>query len=271
MDSSDSPLKWVGSKRLLKRQICHYIPGDHDVYAEPFAGSASVFFFKNSTRLGNTPKPSKIEVLNDIDGLLMNFYRVIQDPETFNEFMHRLDEGIVARELFMAYRASEWASLDPVERAFRLYYIVKTSYGGLFRFNKDGKCNSPFASTPDKKARAFLFKTEPLLAAHRRLQGVILQELDYKAVIDMYDSPATFFYLDPPYLCDYAYNKPFDHDELLDVCNNIKGRFLLSLNAGFKEKFSGFEIAEELKVNYSVTCKAGNNQWPEILIQSNPR
>nr|MDO8116592.1 Dam family site-specific DNA-(adenine-N6)-methyltransferase [Candidatus Sigynarchaeota archaeon] len=198
----DSPLKWVGSKRLLKRKICELIPADHETYVEPFAGSAAVFFFKNSTRMGNSPKSSSLEILNDIDALLMTFYHVIQDPNLFSRFLARMDTSLVARELFMEYRASIWPSLDPVEMAFRVYYIVKTSYGGLFRFNREGRCNSPFASSPDKKARSFLFKREPLVAAHERLKGVRLHEMDFKDVIKKYDSKKTFFYIDPPYATD---------------------------------------------------------------------
>jgi DNA adenine methylase len=154
-----------------------------------------------------------------------------------------------------------------VEKAFRMYYIVKTAFGGLFRFNHEGKCNSPFASTPDKKARSFLFKKKPLIDAHDRLQGVVLHETDYKPIIEMYDGPRTFFYLDPPYETDYAYNKPFDHEELARACDAIRGKFVLSLNAGFKQQFAHFDI-EEIKVNYSVTCKPGNNAWAEIIVKN---
>ncbi|MBN2153006.1 MAG: DNA adenine methylase [Candidatus Lokiarchaeota archaeon] len=263
----DSPLKWVGSKRLLKRRICSLIPRDHDTYVEPFVGSGAVFFFKNSTRMGNEPKPSDLEVLNDVDALLVNFYRVLQDPTSFKKFLDRLDSTLVSRDLFMEYRASEWGTLAPIERAFRLYYVVKTSFGGLFRFNQEGKCNSPFASTPDKKARSFLFKREPLLAAHDRLKGVVLLDLDYAPVLDKYDSPNTFFYIDPPYETEYAYNKPFDHDVLARRCKHLKGRFLLSLDSSFTDHFTEFSI-EKVHVNYSVTCKPGDNAWSEIIVRN---
>nr|MDO8083581.1 DNA adenine methylase [Candidatus Sigynarchaeum springense]MDO8116121.1 DNA adenine methylase [Candidatus Sigynarchaeota archaeon] len=263
----DSPLKWVGSKRLLKRHICSLIPRDHDIYVEPFVGSGAVFFFKNSTRMKNEPKPSKLEVLNDIDGLLVNFYRVIQNPRTFNEFLERLDCTLISRDLFMEYRESNWNALDLVEKAFRMYYIVKTSFGGLFRFNQDGKCNSPFASTPDKKARSFLFKKEPLIAAHNRLRGVVLLDLDYGLVLEKYDSPSTFFYIDPPYKTEYAYNKPFDHELLAHRCKHLKGKFVLSLNSSFSDQFAAFSI-EKVRVNYSVTCKPGNNTWSEIIVKN---
>lgn len=263
----DSPIKWVGSKRLLKKIICNLIPNDHETYVEPFAGSAAIFFFKNSDRLGNQPNPSEREVLNDIDGLLMNFYKIIQGNETFEQFIKRLSCSLVARDFFMEYRASDWHTLDPVEKAFRMYYIVKTSYGGLFRFNQQGKCNSPIASSPDKKARSYLFKEKPLRDAHERLKGVILHELDYKDVIGMYDSPGTFFYMDPPYETEYAYNKPFDHDELLKACKKVKGKFLLSLNSDFEELFSNFEV-QKVSVNYSVTCKKGDNRKQEILVKN---
>ncbi|MBD3188968.1 Dam family site-specific DNA-(adenine-N6)-methyltransferase [Candidatus Bathyarchaeota archaeon] len=263
----DSPLKWVGSKRLLRRRICRLIPEDHETYVEPFAGSAAIFFFKNSTRQGNQPKPSRVEVLGDIDSHLMNFYRVVQDERFFGRFMRRLRCSLVARDFFMEYRCSKWDDLEPVERAFRMYYIVKNAYGGLFRFNKKGTCNSPFASTPDKKARSYMFKEYPLMQAHKRLKQVHLHELPFHEVVKKYDSQKTFFYLDPPYETEYAYNCPFDHEFLLETCRNIKGRFLLSLNSGFREIFSEFNT-DTLEVNYSVTCKPGNNSKREILVNN---
>ncbi|MFX0099860.1 MAG: DNA adenine methylase [Candidatus Hodarchaeota archaeon] len=263
----DSPIKWVGSKRLLKKTICNLIPEAHKVYVEPFAGSAAIFFFKNSDRLGNKPHPSELEVLNDIDGLLMNLYKIIQDPATFKLFLRRLSYSLVSRDFFMEYRASDWNTLDPVEKAFRVYYIVKTSYGGLFRFNQEGQCNSPIASSPDKKARSFLFKKKPLRDAHKRLRNVILHEMDYKEVIKMYDDLDAFFYMDPPYKTEYAYNKPFNHVELLNACRNIKGKFLLSLNSDFQELFSEFDV-QNVDVNYSVTCKKGDNVKNEILVKN---
>ncbi|MHA1791371.1 MAG: DNA adenine methylase [Promethearchaeota archaeon] len=263
----NSPLKWVGSKRLLKKTISSLIPANHDTYVEPFAGSAAVFFFKNSNRLGNVPKPSRREVLSDIDDLLMNFYKVIQQEDLFKEFMARLNVSLLSRDFFMEYRQSNWNSLDIVEKAFRVYYIVKNSYGGLFRFNRRGKCNSPIASSPDKKARSSMFKKQILFKAHERLQGVLLHELDYKEAIKLYDASSTFFYLDPPYKTEYAYNKSFDHEELLDTCKTIQGRFILSLNQEFEDMFSEFSVTK-LDVNYSVTCKKGNNVRKEILVKN---
>lgn len=265
----DPPLKWVGSKRLLRKRLCALIPPDHDVYVEPFTGSAALFFFKNATRMGNVPKPSVVEVLNDIDGLLMDFYAVVQDPVMFTAFLDRLDVSLLSRDMFMAYRASAWGELDKIERAFRLYYITKVSYGGLFRFNRAGKCNSPIASSPDKKARSYLFKKDPLLAAHERLQGVNLHGWDYARVLERYDGPRAFFYIDPPYETDYAYNKPFDHRALVETLAGIQGRFVLSLNAGFESLVKGYEI-EHVNVNYSVTCKTGNNQHGEIIVKNFP-
>jgi DNA adenine methylase len=197
----------------------------------------------------------------------MNFYQVVQDKKKFQLFMNRLEYSLVSRDFFMEYRASDWELLEDVEKAFRMYYIVKNAYGGLFRFNKSGKCNSPIASSPDKKARSFMFRRSPLRAVHERLKGVILHTMDYKQIIQNYDGLDTFFYLDPPYETEYAYNKPFNHHELLEMCRSIKGKFILSLNSDFESLFSEF-IIKKASVNYSVTCKKGNNEWGEIIVMN---
>jgi DNA adenine methylase len=228
-----SPLKFVGSKRTLCSKIVSLFPL-HQCYVEPFFGGGSVFFYK---------KPSSTEVINDNDQLLITFFRVIRDD--LDSFLKKFEYALSSRDLFMEYRESKWSELDDVEKAFRVYYIIKNSYGGLFRFNKEGKCNSPFSSNADRKARNSLFSGLKLVKrAHIRLQNTIIENLDYLEILKRFDRKDTLFFLDPPYDSTYAYGKTFDHDVLLEACRKVQGKFILTLNTGLKDLFSEFSIIQ---------------------------
>lgn len=251
-----SPIKWIGSKRQLRKEIVELFP-EHTCYVEPFLGGGSIFFWK---------EPSKVEILNDYDDHVVNFFKVLRDNE--NELMHKIEGTLISRSLFMEYRESNWNELEDIERAYRFYYIIKCSFGGLWRFNKQKECNSPFAGSPSPKAKPTLYTKNSLNSlwrAHKRLQNIIIESGDYIDVVRRYDRQDTLFFLDPPYDTDYSYGVDFDYDNLLEVCRNIKGKFILTLNYEMLDKFSEFNIAET-EVNYSVTCKGGDNKKKEIII-----
>lgn len=254
----NSPIKWVGSKRQLKKDIVGLFP-QHTTYVEPFFGGGSVYFEK---------EPSKVEIINDYDSNIINFFRILQTDK--DKLLEKIDNSLISRELFLEYRGSKWNELEPVERAYRFIYILKCSFGGLFRFNQKGECNSPFAGSPSPKAKSSLFSKnteKSLREAHKRLQNSIIENGDYKEVVMRYDTKDTLFFLDPPYDTDYSYGVKFDYDELLEVCRNIKGKFILTLNSELKHKFREFKIIDTT-VNYSVTCKGGDNKRGEIIIMN---
>lgn len=251
-----SPIKWVGSKRQLRKEIVSLFP-EHICYVEPFLGGGSVFFWK---------EPSKVEIINDYDNHIINFFKVLKNNE--EELMLKIKTSLISRALFLEYRQSRWEELDDVERAYRFYYIIKCSFGGLWRFNQKGECNSPFAGSPSPKAKPTLYTPNSLKSlekAHKRLQNAIIECDDYKTIIKRYDQSNTLFFLDPPYDTDYSYGVKINYKELLEECKNIKGKFLLTLNSELKDMFSEFNIINT-EVNYSVTCKGGDNQKSEIII-----
>lgn len=209
-----------------------------------------------------------MECINDLNGNIVNFFEVLRTNKA--ELVQRLKESVISRELFLKYREDKWESLEPAERAFRFFYITKCSYGGLFRFNKQGVCNSPFAGSPDPKARITLYTDNTLKQledAHKRIQNATIECLDYKDIIRLYDRPTTVFFFDPPYGTDYNYGIKFDYDELLQQCRGMKGKFILTLNGDMEQKFKEFNIIHTT-VNYSVTCKAGDNAKDEIIVRN---
>lgn len=142
----DSPIKWMGGKRNSVSTINAIIP-KHYTYVEPFLGAGWIFFSKDK---------ANVEVLNDVNGDLINFFEVIRTQK--DEFIDRMQFTLSSKDLFMEYRDSmNDKTLSNVERAFRFYYINQHAFGGLIRYNKSGKCNSPlYASSKEKSGRFIL-------------------------------------------------------------------------------------------------------------------
>src|SRR6266536_2792215 len=99
------PLSYIGGKNRLARQIISLLP-EHTAYVEPFAGGAQVFFHK---------EPSKVEVLNDLDFEIVNFFRVCQHH--YEELVRYLHYCLISRKWFDLFSTSNPESLTDVQRA----------------------------------------------------------------------------------------------------------------------------------------------------------
>jgi site-specific DNA-adenine methylase len=117
-----APFGWAGGKGNLVRWIIQYVPYGQ-IYVEPFAGAASVFW--------HLPNPFSVEVLNDLDGDIVNLYRVLQDKAKFEELAHRLIFTPYARAEFV--RALQMAK-DPIatdiDRAWAFFVRQNQGFGG---------------------------------------------------------------------------------------------------------------------------------------------
>jgi len=119
--SMNGPLSYIGGKRALAGRIIEMFP-EHRAYIEPFAGGAQVFFRK---------EPSKVEVLNDLDHEVVNFYRVCH--QHFEELVRYLRFTLVSRAWFELLQATAPATLTDIQRVARHLYLAKNCYGGLVR------------------------------------------------------------------------------------------------------------------------------------------
>jgi len=232
-----SPIKWLGSKRTMVSAILPLIP-KHSVYVEPFFGGGSVYFAK---------QPSRVEVINDQNDLLITLFSVIKDHPS--EFIEKFDFALQARTTFNEYRNTVWKDItDPVEKAFRFYYLIRNSYCGLYRVNSKGTFNAPFngatLSVKDygiRKLAGQFFDIDWVVAVHDRLKGTTIECGDYKDVLDKFDDVDTFFFMDPPYDTEYTYSlQNFDYDDLLTTVRELKGSWILTLNGELEPKFSEF-------------------------------
>ena len=211
------PFPYFGGKQRAATKIIEALP-PHELYVEPFAGSLSVLLAKS---------PVKREVVNDLDGDLVTFWRVLRD---------RPEELAVACELTPHSRAEQRLkvadSVDDVERA-RLVWLKLTQgrAGTLLSTGWKQSLNSS-ASMP----RYLQGYRERLLPAAERIRNVSLECLPALDVIALYDRPEAVLYVDPPYLSSTRNSKGYaeemgaraDHVELLDVLKSARSRVALS-------------------------------------------
>ena len=209
------PLNYIGGKHRLARRLVEMIP-EHVTYVEPFAGGAQVFFAK---------PPSRVEVLNDLSGDVINFFRVCQHhPE---ELIRCLRFAPASRALFGMLQRQDDGTLTNVQRAARFLYLQKNSFGGHvigqhYHYGVSTRVNY----NPDTLPRL-------IDAASKRLARVQLECRPYELILERFDRETTFFYLDPPYVGVRFYKFNLRNEEferLADRLATVRGKFLLSIN-----------------------------------------
>ena len=215
-----SPIKWVGGKSRLRKQIINLLPA-HTCYVEPFCGAAWVLFAKPL---------SKVEVINDIDGDLINFFQVIKHKP--GEFLDSFDLELVSRQQFEYFAALDPSHLTDMDRAHRFYYLIMAGWGGELNYPRfqtsitdGGHGNRLIGALKTLRQRI-----EPV---HQRLSTVIIENLDWRECIARYDKAGVVMYVDPPYPgngVNYAHNMRNwqEHSELANRLLNSNCKWLLS-------------------------------------------
>lgn len=247
------PLPYIGGKNRLAKKIISMLP-EHTTYVEAFAGGAQVLFHK---------APSNVEVLNDLDFDVVNFYRVCQWH--YQEFVRYLRFSLASRKLHELHVKSDPATLTDIQRAGRFYYLQKNSFGGLILKQKFHYGITQPSNYNPERIPEIIEKT------HQRLARVQIESLPYEQVLEKYDRLATFFYLDPPYWGPKLYRFNFtEHDfvVLAERLTRLKGKFILSLNdrPEVRETFKDFRIERE-EITYTAQAKPGK-RYGELLIMN---
>jgi DNA adenine methylase len=247
----NGPFSYIGGKRALAGRIIELFP-EHRTYVEPFAGGAQVFFRK---------EPSKVEVLNDLDGDIVNFYRICQSH--FEELVRYLRFTVVSRSWFDLLNESDPGKLTDIQRAARHFYLSKNCYGGLVRHRNYGiRIDEPPGFNPERIP-------SQIEETHHRLARVQIECLPYEEVLARYDRETTLFYLDPPYykIKLYRYNlKPEEFDAMAKRLGKLKAKFILSLNdvPEVRALFKEFTI-RAVELAYTAQKIAGR-RYRELLI-----
>lgn len=173
-------LRWPGGKSRMLKRLLPLVP-PHTCYVEPFAGGLALLLAKER---------SPVEVINDLNGDLIALYRCIQYH--LPELLRELDHLVASREALKDFRTQP--GITEIQRAARFFYRNRISFGGggsSFGISKTAGGGVGFRS--DRNA-------DLLGSARPRLSGVVVENNSYERCLALYDSPETFFFLDPPYL-----------------------------------------------------------------------
>ena len=242
---------WMGGKGRLIDWIQGRMP-IHQCYVEAFCGAAAIFFSK---------APSEIEVLNDINGELVNMYRVIQHhPE---ELVRQFKWALSSRTVFDWERQKDPETLTDIQRAARFYYLQKLAFGGRV----DGQT---FGTATTSPPRLNLFRLEEDLSqAHLRLNGVYVENLSWVEVVTRYDREHTLHYLDPPYWATEGYGVDWTFDnyvQMAELARSIEGMMIISVNdiPEMREVFDGLYM-DTRPIKYTVGGGIGS-EATELLV-----
>lgn len=234
--------KWRMSKHLLP------LITEHVTYVEHFMGGAALFFKKPL---------SELEVLNDVDGELINFFRVLRDEEKFDRFWRAVAMTPYSREEFdLALNLNG----DDIERARKFFVLAMQSFSG--------NCQGWSASTTStsKKTWAWLNRLKHLPEFHARLMVTQIENLDFRDSLCKYDDPWTFHYLDPPYLyktriakSQYRFEmSERDHEQMIDLILQLCGKVMLS---GYRNEMYDRRLADWHRLDFEVKASAHSQAW----------
>ncbi|MEM3549266.1 MAG: DNA adenine methylase, partial [Thermofilum sp.] len=219
-------LKYAGGDWFLKDDIIAVLKqSGASKLVEVFGGSGVITQFAPREQF-------KSIVYNDKDSLLTNFFLVLRDhPKELTEKLFFMPSS---RELFHKYREmvqkGEIHKLDPVSKAVIAFCLLNDSFNGLGR---------TWAIDHHKSVSVELRRKALALAdLAKRWLDVVIENNDFREILETHDKPFTVFYLDPPFLSkkgrdrDYYYRLSFiekDMKDLLELLSGIQGKFVLKL------------------------------------------
>lgn len=257
----NGPLKWFGGKHYLAKRIVELMP-PHTHYVEPFFGGGAVLWAKDPEGVS--------EVVNDVYGRLMNFYRHLADPELFKSFYGKVSLLPFSQELWNASRTNDLD--DHLNDAVKFFILNRQSRAGQMK---------DFATLSRKRTRrgmneqvsAWLGCIDGLPEVHERLQRVVILNDDAKLVIHRQDERGTLFYLDPPYLHetrtsskDYLHEMTTrDHAEILDMINQCRGKVILS---GYQNTLYKQYLCNWNRVDIEIDNKAAGGHTKRKMTES---
>ena len=218
---------WYGGKYSHLKWLLPLLP-EATHYCEPFGGSAAVLLNK---------KPSKVETYNDIDGDVVNFFRVLR--ERHDELIKAIGLTPFSREELKAACQKDGEEITDLERARRFFVRARQVRSGLAQTASAGRwahCKLVSRAGMAGAVSRWLGSVEGLSEIVQRLLRVQIENAPAIEVIRRYDSKETLFYCDPPYPHDsrsdtnaYGYEMSDDeHRELAKVLYKVKGKVALS-------------------------------------------
>jgi DNA adenine methylase len=232
------PFPRIGNKMPIINELLEFIP-EHDLYVEVFTGSGALFFNKPITK----------SILNDLDEVVTNRLKLLKKVPLF-----------------------EWQP-NPAKtlEEYRIFFDrpIKTLKDAVLH---EMQKTHGFYGTQVKESKYLYRPRNPyeiakLLPEYKKyLSNATITNHDYKYVLKKYDSPTTFFYLDPPYEDTNMYtHSTINYEEMKDILLHLKGYFLLSINDSpyIRNLFKDFHV-HPIKVSTELQKK----KRKELLIMN---
>ncbi len=207
-----SPLNYMGGKYYLSKTIIDLLDYSVEYYVEPFFGAGQVFFAK---------QPHKMEIINDINNDLINFYLVwYEQKDKLIETLEHLPYSSYIHNKWVSEWKQGYKGRDDFERAVRYFYINRTSYIGLMlpRFND--------VVNRKKVAHNTYYNAIKILETmHSRIKNATILNYDFRKVFSKVAEYRCAIYVDPPYYgVEKYYDADFskkDHEELAAILNDM--------------------------------------------------
>lgn len=232
-------ISYIGGKSKIGKWIVPFYPSDIETYVEPFSGMFWCFF---NMGLDKYPNLKKV-VYNDFNPLNYNLFKCVQNPSELQKHMDEIPVQQVGvsdtppqfKQMFHEFQKELFGDIFLVgepdyESAAKYVYVLSQVFSGSKPESSNfidlkGKYRSKYLAFRDKLSK-------PKWVDHF-LRITNVENLDFQQVIEKYDSPTTYIYLDPPYWKteNYYSNHDFDrndHERLANVLNEVKGKFSLS-------------------------------------------
>lgn len=220
-------MRYHGGKFRLAGWIMQFFP-PHQIYTEVFGGAAGVLLQK--------PR-SYAEVYNDLDGEVVNLFRVLRDPDACARLIRAVQLTPYSRAEF----DQAWDPAgDDVESARRL--VVRAQMGFGSAGSTKGSTGFRIDTRREYATAQHLWVEYPenLAQAAQRLQGVLIENRDAREVLLQHDTPETLHFVDPPYVhgarvlrnsADKYYRHELTdegHAELIQTLDGLRGMVVLS-------------------------------------------
>lgn len=256
-------ISYYGGKQQLLPKILPIIP-EHKIYSEAFFGGGSVYFAK---------EPAKVEIINDINKQVVNFYKVAK--RNFPKLKAEIDVTLYSEEQYkearQIYLSSDASEQNSVLRAWALFvlshqtflHIIDSTWG----YGRDRNVATTFTNKKQMFDERYV----------KRLENTQIFCRDALRVLVNADDEQTFHFIDPPYYnsdCGhYGGYSLEDFERLLNVIQNLKGKFLMTSYPSeildeYAEKNGWFQIKFEM--HKSASHKEGERKIEVFTMNYEP-
>ncbi len=254
------PISYYGGKQKMISTLIPLIP-EHKKYVEPFFGGGALFFAKNK---------SQIEIINDTNELMINFYR--QMVKNFDALKLEIDATLHSRASHIRAGQIIKGKIEStdLEKAWAIYVSCNQGFGKKMDCGWGYESKSHGRNMPN----TWKVKKDYFIFYKNRLDQAQIECGDALYVIKTYDTPETFFYVDPPYYnSDCGHYKGYlesDYRNLIDLLLTIEGKFLLSSYPNPIINDISWTYRDDIEKHRAVNGDKGATKIETIVANYNP-